>query len=183
MGTRFVIGAGFVVLILMAGYAYARIISGYLPLASIGLISFCAVANFAPGLMLGLYWRGGNRYGVVAGLAGGFVVWLYALLLPTLNQVPGIGMHAPLQPYLPAFLAELDPVGQASSSASWSTPVVGDRVAAHARNRHRSRPGRRVRSGAEPEQTIQQTPADAARLDELRDRWRVSSDPSAHGAR
>ena len=27
----------------MAGYAYARIISGYLPLASIGLISFCAV--------------------------------------------------------------------------------------------------------------------------------------------
>jgi Na+/proline symporter len=35
-----------VVLILMAGYAYERIISGYLPLASIGLISFCAVANW-----------------------------------------------------------------------------------------------------------------------------------------
>jgi len=43
-----------VVLILMAGYAYERIISGYLPLASIGLISFCAVANFAPGVVLGL---------------------------------------------------------------------------------------------------------------------------------
>src|SRR5713101_5299560 len=101
-----------VVLILMAGYAYERIISGYLPLASIGLISFCAVANFAPGLVLGLYWRRAHRLGVVAGLAGGFVVWLYALLLPTLQQ----SAAAPLQGLLPAFLpapfAELDPVGQ-----------------------------------------------------------------------
>ena len=101
-----------VVLILMAGYAYERIISGYLPLASIGLISFCAVANFAPGVVLGLYWRRAHRYGVVAGLAGGFVVWLYALLLPTLRQSAGGGQVAPLQPYLPAPLAELDPVGQ-----------------------------------------------------------------------
>ena len=46
-----------VVLILMAGYAYERIISGYLPLASIGLISFCAVSNFAPGLVLAVCWR------------------------------------------------------------------------------------------------------------------------------
>src|SRR5204862_7221496 len=52
-----------VVLILLAGYAYERVISGYLPLASIGLISFCAVANFAPGLVLGLYWRRAHRYG------------------------------------------------------------------------------------------------------------------------
>src|SRR5229473_5473059 len=97
-----------VVLILMAGYAYERIISGYLPLASIGLISFCAVANFAPGLVLGLYWRRAQRLGVVAGLAGGFVVWLYALLLPTLQQ----SAAAPLQGLLPAPLSGLDPVGQ-----------------------------------------------------------------------
>ena len=101
-----------VVLILMAGYAYERIISGYLPLASIGLISFCAVANFAPGVVLGLYWKRAHRYGVVAGLAGGFVVWLYALLLPTLRQSTDGGQVAPLKAYLPAPLAELDPVGQ-----------------------------------------------------------------------
>src|SRR5438445_11390296 len=97
-----------VVLILMAGDAYERIISGYLPLASIGLISFCAVANFAPGLVLGLYWRRAHRLGVVAGLAGGFAVLLYALLLPTLQQ----SAVAPLQGWLPAPLSELDPVGQ-----------------------------------------------------------------------
>ena len=49
---------------------------------------------------------------MVAGLAGGFVVWLYALLLPTLRQTAGGGQVAPLKPYLPAPLAELDPVGQ-----------------------------------------------------------------------
>src|SRR5262249_25795268 len=60
-----------VVLILMAGYAYEQVISGYLPLASIGLISFCAVANFAPGVVLGLYLRRARRHRAGAGLAGG----------------------------------------------------------------------------------------------------------------
>ncbi|MCX7366553.1 MAG: ATP-binding protein, partial [Alphaproteobacteria bacterium] len=158
-----------VVLILMAGYAYERIISGYLPLASIGLISFCAVANFAPGVVLGLYWRGGNRYGVVAGLTGGFIVWLYALLLPTLNQVPGRGQHAPLQPYLPSWLAELDPVGQGfvvgvlvntllMVAVSWLTrPAALDSEQADA-----------FVLGAEPERPAEQTPAAAARIEELR---------------
>src|SRR4029077_6842405 len=86
-----------VVLILMAGYAYERMISGYLPLASIGLISFCAVANLAPGVVLGLYWKRARRYGVVAGLAGGFVIWLYALLLPTLRQSADGVQEAPLK--------------------------------------------------------------------------------------
>lgn len=87
-----------VVLILMAAYAYQRSISGYLPLASIGLVSFCAVANFAPGLVLGLYWRRSHRYGVVAGLTGGFLVWLYALLLPTLEQRPAAALRALMPP-------------------------------------------------------------------------------------
>src|SRR5689334_9582713 len=101
-----------VVLILMAGYAYERIISGYLPLASIGLISFCAVANFAPGLVLGLYWRRAHRFGVVAGMLGGFVIWLYALLLPSLRATTGGKQSAPLQAWMPGPFAELDPVGQ-----------------------------------------------------------------------
>ena len=159
-----------VVLILMAGYAYERIISGYLPLASIGLISFCAVANFAPGVVLGLYWKRAHRYGVVAGLAGGFVVWLYALLLPTLRQSTGGGQVAPLKPYLPAPLAELDPVGQGF--------VVGILVNAfllvcvslvvRARGSDAEQADAFV-MGAEPEQPQRQAPADAARIDELRE--------------
>ena len=66
------------------------------------------MANFAPGLVLGLYWRRAHRLGVLAGLAGGFAVWLYALLLPTLQQ----SAAAPFNDWLPAPLSGLDPVGQ-----------------------------------------------------------------------
>ena len=159
-----------VVLILMAGYAYERIISGYLPLASIGLISFCAVANLAPGLVLGLYWRGAHRYGVVAGLAGGFVVWLYALLLPTLHQKAGIAQVAPLKPYLPAPLSDLDAVGQGFVVCILVNAVllIGVSLLARPIARDREQAGSFV-LGAEPEQPVQQAPADTARIDELRE--------------
>ena len=159
-----------VVLILTAGYAYERIISGYLPLASIGLISFCAVANLAPGLVLGLYWRGAHRYGVVAGLAGGFVVWLYALLLPTLRQTAGGGQAAPLAPYLPSPLAELDPVGQGFVVCIVVNALllIGVSLLVRPIDRDRDQANSFV-VGAEPEQPERQAPADAARMEELRE--------------
>lgn len=159
-----------VVLILMAGYAYERIISGYLPLASIGLISFCAVANLAPGLVLGLYWRGAHRYGVVAGLAGGFVVWLYALLLPTLHQNVGAAQVAPLKPYLPAPLSDLDAVGQGFVVCILvnAALLIGVSLLARPIARDREQAGSFV-LGAEPEQPEQQAPADTVRIEELRE--------------
>ncbi len=159
-----------VVLILMAGYAYERIISGYLPLASIGLISFCAVANLAPGLVLGLYWRGAHRYGVVAGLAGGFVVWLYALLLPTLHQNTGAAQVAPLKPYLPAPLSDLDAVGQGFVVCILvnAALLIGVSLLARPIARDREQASSFV-LGAEPEQPEQQAPADTARIEELRE--------------
>jgi Na+/proline symporter/signal transduction histidine kinase len=158
-----------VVIILMAGYAYERIISGYLPLASIGLISFCAVANFAPGLVLGLYWRRAHRYGVVAGLAGGFIVWLYALLLPSLRQSTGGGLVAPFKPYLPAPLAELDPVGQGFVVCLLVNTLllVGVSLLVRPLARDREQADAFV-LGAEPEQSSRHPPADAARIEDLR---------------
>jgi Na+/proline symporter/signal transduction histidine kinase len=159
-----------VVLILMAGYAYERIISGYLPLASIGMISFCAVANFAPGVVLGLYWRQAHRYGVVAGLAGGFVVWLYALLLPTLQQTAGGGQVAPLKPYLPPPFSDLDPVGQGFvvGIVINALLLVGVSLLVRARGSDAEQADAFV-LGAEPEQPQRQAPADAARIQELRE--------------
>jgi len=159
-----------VVMILMAGYAYERIISGYLPLASIGLISFCAVANFAPGVVLGLYWKRAHRYGVVAGLAGGFLVWLYALLLPTLRQSADGAQEAPLRSYLPAPLAELDPVGQGFVVGILVNALllVGISLLVRARGSDAEQADAFV-LGAEPEQPQRQAPADAARIDELRE--------------
>ncbi|MGY0557434.1 hybrid sensor histidine kinase/response regulator [Lysobacter sp. A421] len=69
-------------LALMA-YAYARG-SGDGSLAQHGLLAFAAVAQFAPALIGGLYWRGASRTGALAGIAAGASVWFYTLLLPSL---------------------------------------------------------------------------------------------------
>jgi PAS domain S-box-containing protein len=53
-------------------------------LANIGIISFAAVLQFAPPILGGLFWRRGSETGAVMGLAGGFTVWAYTLLLPAL---------------------------------------------------------------------------------------------------
>jgi PAS domain S-box-containing protein len=55
------------------------------------LIAFAAVAQFAPGLIGGLYWRGASRRGVEVGMLVGFGVWVYTLLLPTLSESGWLG--------------------------------------------------------------------------------------------
>jgi len=71
-------------LLALAAYGYYRSSNNDTMLASYGLLAFAAVAQFAPGLIAGLYWRGASRRGVEAGLLIGFMVWAYTLLLPTL---------------------------------------------------------------------------------------------------
>jgi Na+/proline symporter/nitrogen-specific signal transduction histidine kinase len=69
--------------ILLLGYVYFRVAGEAYALVAIGLISFAAVAQFAPAVFGGLYWRGGTRQGALAGLSAGFAVWMYTLLLPS----------------------------------------------------------------------------------------------------
>jgi Na+/proline symporter/nitrogen-specific signal transduction histidine kinase len=77
---------GAIVLILLLGYVYFRIAGEAYALVSIGLISFAAVAQFAPAALGGIYWKGGTRRGALAGLVAGFAVWCYTLLLPAIGR-------------------------------------------------------------------------------------------------
>jgi Na+/proline symporter/nitrogen-specific signal transduction histidine kinase len=77
---------GAIVGILLLGYVYFRLAGEAYALVSIGLISFAAVAQFAPAVLGGIFWKGGTRRGALAGLSAGFAVWLYALLLPALAR-------------------------------------------------------------------------------------------------
>ena len=72
---------------LLLGYLYFRLAGEAYALVSIGLISFAAVAQFAPAMLGGIYWKGGTRAGALAGLVAGFALWVYTLLLPSLAQV------------------------------------------------------------------------------------------------
>ncbi|HXY61724.1 MAG TPA: ATP-binding protein [Nitrospirota bacterium] len=68
------------------GYAFAIYIGEFYSLVDIGLKSFEAVTIFAPSILLGLYWKGGNKKGAIAGILAGFSVWIYTLLIPALMR-------------------------------------------------------------------------------------------------
>ncbi|MGL6111101.1 MAG: sodium:solute symporter family protein, partial [Rubrivivax sp.] len=86
--TRFLLGIrrAAIVAILLLGYVYFHLAGEAYALVSIGLISFAAVAQFAPAMLGGMYWKGGTRRGALAGLLCGFGLWIYTLMLPSLAK-------------------------------------------------------------------------------------------------
>src|SRR6056297_1733535 len=56
-------------------------------LATIGLMAFAAVIQFAPALVLGIYWARASREGAMAGLMLGLGSWLVLIFVPSI--LPG----------------------------------------------------------------------------------------------
>jgi Na+/proline symporter/nitrogen-specific signal transduction histidine kinase len=77
---------GVIVALLLLGYLYFRVAGEAYALVSIGLISFAAVAQFAPALLGGIFWRCGTSAGALAGLGAGFALWAYTLMLPSIAK-------------------------------------------------------------------------------------------------
>ena len=77
-------------IILVFAYLYYRF-AGDAQLASIGLLSFAAVAQLAPAFFGGLIWRDGTARGALAGMTAGILVWAYTLLLPSFADADLIG--------------------------------------------------------------------------------------------
>ncbi|HSU44263.1 MAG TPA: NahK/ErcS family hybrid sensor histidine kinase/response regulator [Casimicrobiaceae bacterium] len=80
-------------------YVYYRLFTGPGTLTQIGLLSFAAVAQFAPSIIGGVYWKAGRYPGVIAGLAAGTAVWGYTLLLPELLSTQGAAAFAAQGPF------------------------------------------------------------------------------------
>jgi PAS domain S-box-containing protein len=74
------------VAILALAYGFYQAIGPGFPLARIGLISFAAVAQFAPALLGGMIWKRGTASGAVAGVVVGFLFWLYTVIVPTFAE-------------------------------------------------------------------------------------------------
>jgi Na+/proline symporter/signal transduction histidine kinase/ActR/RegA family two-component response regulator len=76
--------------ILVLAYVYYRL-AGDAQLASIGLLSFAAVAQLAPAFFGGLIWRRATARGALAGMTVGILAWTYTLLLPSLADAGIVG--------------------------------------------------------------------------------------------
>src|SRR3978361_2222910 len=68
--------------IMVMAYFYYRAL-GNTQLAAIGLLSFAAIAQFAPAFFGGLIWRRATARGAMGGMLVGFAVWAYSLFIPS----------------------------------------------------------------------------------------------------
>ncbi len=71
-----------ILLIILLGYLFFRLLGESYMLVNMGLISFSAAIQFAPAIIGGLYWKGGTRHGAMSGISLGFFFWIYTLLIP-----------------------------------------------------------------------------------------------------
>src|SRR5438552_2483329 len=76
--------------ILFLAYMYYRM-AGDAQLASIGLLSFAAIAQLAPAFFGGLIWRRATARGAMAGMTVGILIWAYTLLLPSFADAGIVG--------------------------------------------------------------------------------------------
>jgi Na+/proline symporter/signal transduction histidine kinase/ActR/RegA family two-component response regulator len=79
-----------IIAILLLAYLYYRF-AGDAQLASIGLLSFAAVAQLAPAFFGGLIWRRATARGAIAGMSIGILIWAYTLLLPSFADAGLVG--------------------------------------------------------------------------------------------
>src|SRR6266568_3223166 len=121
-GVLLAIRRGAIVVIVLLGYAYVRLIGETYALVTIGLVSFVAAAQFAPAIIGGILWTGATKAGALAGLTGGFLLWIYTLLLPSFARSGWIGESfvndgpfgfALLRPYELFDLSGLDSIAHA----------------------------------------------------------------------
>jgi PAS domain S-box-containing protein len=75
-----------ILVVVTLGYMWAKLEAGQLLLVEMGLLSFVAVSQCAPAVLLGLYWRHGSRRGAMWGISSGFALWFYTLILPALSK-------------------------------------------------------------------------------------------------
>ena len=125
-GTLLFIRRAVIVGLMLLGWLYYRIAGEAYALVSIGLISFAAVAQFAPALLGGMYWKGGTRNGALAGLAAGALLWAWTLMLPSIAKSgwmdAGFLQHGPMGLVLlrPEALLGLTGLDNLSHALFWS---------------------------------------------------------------
>lgn len=115
-----------IVAVLLIAFVYFEFVAMDYTLVSTGLISFAGVAQFAPAMLGGIFWKRATRQGAIWGLVAGTLVWLFCLPLPTLSEVgilpvgfveEGLFGVSALRPYA---LFGLEGMDKVAHGAFWS---------------------------------------------------------------
>ncbi|MCP4272949.1 MAG: PAS domain-containing protein [Gammaproteobacteria bacterium] len=68
---------------LLLSYLFYRVFDKSQSLASIGFLSFTAVLQFLPAMLLGLFWSKATKVGAIIGLVSGITCWIILTWLPS----------------------------------------------------------------------------------------------------
>ena len=74
-----------IVVIMLLGWAYARLVSGNEALADVGAVSFSALATLTPALAFAVWRPQTPARAAVAGVVAGFAAWAWVMLVPMLG--------------------------------------------------------------------------------------------------
>lgn len=74
-----------IVVIMLLGWAYARLVSGNDALADVGAVSFSALATLTPALAFAVWRPQTPARAAVAGVIAGFAAWAWVMLVPMLG--------------------------------------------------------------------------------------------------
>jgi signal transduction histidine kinase/Na+/proline symporter len=73
-----------ILLIIGLAFLYDKLVAQHFTLVSIGMVSFAAVAQFAPAVLGGIYWKNASQKGAMAGISIGFVIWFFTAVVPSM---------------------------------------------------------------------------------------------------
>jgi len=73
-----------ILLIIALAFLYDKLVAQHFSLVSIGMVSFAAVAQFAPAVIGGIYWKDASQKGAMAGICIGFFIWFYTAVIPSM---------------------------------------------------------------------------------------------------
>lgn len=75
-----------IIVIMILAYMFERYVAEKFSLVSIGLVSFVAVAQFAPSIIGGVYWKRATKHGALTSIIIGFLIWFYTLVIPSIVE-------------------------------------------------------------------------------------------------
>jgi len=96
-----------IIMVMLLSYGFYKGFSINYSIVSVGLISFAGIAQLAPAILLGLYWKSVTAKGAIAGFLAGVIIWAYTLPFANMAELDIVSQS--ILEYGPAGISWLRP--------------------------------------------------------------------------